>query len=123
MRRRVYVYFALTFVLGVAVGGAGVFSYGWHSGHWHRGLNRRGVVRRLTGQLKLSDPQVRQINQIMDDSEKKQDQLREQFQPQIEALREETRDRIRKILSPDQVARFNDIVRQYDERMRPRKRP
>jgi hypothetical protein len=123
MRRRVYVYFALTFVLGVAVGGAGVFSYGWHSGHWHRGLNRRGVVRRLTGQLKLSDPQVQQLNQIMDDSENKQDQLREQFRPQIEALREETRDRIRKILSPDQVARFNDIVRQYDERMRPRKRP
>jgi hypothetical protein len=124
MTRRVYVYFALTFFLGVVVGGGSVFYYGWHSGFLHRGFpSRRAVVRRLTRELNLSDAQAQQLGQIMDDAAKKHQQLQEQFRPQFHALHEETRDRIRKILNPDQVARFDEINRQFEQRMRQHMRP
>ena len=121
MTRRVYIYFALTFLLGVVVGGGGVFYYGWHSGFLRP--SRHGLVRRLTRELNLSDAQVQQLSQIMDDAEKKHRQLQEQVRPQFQALHEETRDRIRKILNPDQVARFDEINRQFEQRMRQRMRP
>ena len=81
------------------------------------------MVRRLTRELNLSDPQTQQLSQIMDDAEKKHQQLQEQFRPQFQALHEETRDRIRKILNPDQVVRFDEINRQFEQRTRQRMRP
>ncbi|PYU94471.1 MAG: hypothetical protein DMG25_06605 [Acidobacteria bacterium] len=124
MTRRAYVYFALTFLLGVVVGGGSVFYYGWHSGVLHRGApSRRGVVGRLTRELSLSDAQAQQLGQIMEDAEKKHQQLQERCRPQFQALHKETRDRIRKILNPDQVARFDEINRQFEQRMHQRIRP
>ena len=55
--------------------------------------------------------------------QKEPQQLQEQVRPQFQALHEETRDRIRKILNPDQVARFDEINRQFEQRMRQRMRP
>jgi hypothetical protein len=124
MTRRVYVYFALTFLLGVVVGGAGVFYYAWHWGHWRHGFSKERLVRRLSRDLKLSDEQVQQLNQIYDDSEKQYGQLQQQIQPQAQALRQQTTDRIRKILNPDQAAKFEEIVRRREEeRMRRRRGP
>ena len=59
MTRRAYLYLAVTFVLGLVVGGCGIFFYAWYSGHWHRELDRQRVVRRLTREMHLSETQVR----------------------------------------------------------------
>jgi hypothetical protein len=118
MTRRAYLYFAVTFVLGVVVGGCGVFFYAWYSGHWHRQFERQRVVRRLTRELRLSDPQVHQVDQILADTAKSYSELHKQVDPQFDAIRGQARDRIRQILAPEQVARFNEMVRQADERRR-----
>jgi Spy/CpxP family protein refolding chaperone len=118
MTRRAYLYFALTFLLGVIVGGVGVFYYTWHTGHWHRGFSRERVVRHLKRELNLTDAQVQQLNQIMDDAGAKHRQLQQQVEPQFQALHEETQNRIRQILNPDQLQKFNEIVRQREERAR-----
>src|SRR5947199_10833535 len=102
MTRRIYVYFALTFLLGAVVGGGSVFYYGWHSGVLHRGApSRRAVVRRLTRKLDLSDAQVQQPSQIMDNTEKKHRQLQEQCRQHFQPIHEENRDHIRKIINQD----------------------
>jgi len=118
MTRRAYLYFAVTFVLGVVVGGCGVFFYAWYSGHWHRQFERQRVVRRLTRELRLSDTQVHQLDQILADTAKSYSELHKQVDPQFDAIRGQARDRIRQILAPEQVARFNEMVRQADERRR-----
>jgi Spy/CpxP family protein refolding chaperone len=123
MTRRAYIYFALTFLLGVIVGGVGVFYYTWHTGHWHRGFSRERVVRHLKRELNLTDAQVQQLNQIMDDAGAKHRQLQQQVEPQFQALHEETQNRIRQILNPDQLQKFNEIVRQREERARQHKGP
>ena len=123
MTRRAYIYFALTFLLGVIVGGVGVFYYTWHTGHWHRGFSRERVVRHLKRELNLTDAQVQQLNQIMDDAGAKHRQLQQQVEPQFQVLHEDTQNRIRQILNPDQLQKFNEMVRQREERARQHKGP
>jgi len=120
MIRRAYLYFALTFILGVVVGGAGVLFYGWQTGHWHRGFNRDRMVQRMSRDLRLSDAQAEQLKRIMDESDQKLRELRKQTAPQFEAVRQESQDRIRQILSPEQLTRFNEQVRRFEERRKKR---
>lgn len=122
MTRRVYIYFIVTFLLGVIVGGAGMCFYGWHWGHWPGHPERRGFVRFMARELKLSAPQVTQLDQIMDESRRKYDAARERLEPEFDAIRKETDNRIRQILTPEQLVRFNDMVRRFEERRKPRPR-
>jgi Spy/CpxP family protein refolding chaperone len=118
MSRRAYVYFALTFLLGVIVGGACVYYYAWSTGHWRPPFSRRSFVSRLKGELDLSDTQVPQLEQILDGSTKKFRSAQQQADAQINAIREETRNSIRHILSPQQIQKFDELVRRWDERRR-----
>src|SRR5574340_1133973 len=116
MKGRVYLYFVLTFVLGIVIGGAGTFYYGWHTGRWRRGFSKQRVVNHLTQELGLSSSQAQQLSQIIDDSSKKYRQLRGQVDPQFQALHEDTDNRIRQILTPAQLDKFNALVQQHEAR-------
>jgi Spy/CpxP family protein refolding chaperone len=118
MKRRAYLYFLFTLLLGVVVGGTGVFFYAWYWGHWHRGGDRQHIVRYMTHELDLSSTQVQQLNQILDDTAKKYEALRNQVGPQFRAIREESHERIRKILTPQQLEKFNQMLRRREQRGR-----
>lgn len=121
MTRRVYLYFTVTFVLGVVLGGVGAYYFLWSSGRIaHRGFNKDRVLTHLKAELNLSATQVQQISQILDDGAQKIKDIQKQMDPQIQALHEENRNRIRKVLNPDQVKKFDELVRQIDERHRRR---
>jgi len=116
MSRRAYLYFALTFLLGVIVGGACVYYYAWSAGHWHRPFNRRSFVSRLKSDLDLSEKQVHELEQIVDDSTGKVQSAQQQADSQFNAIRQDTRNKIRQILSPQQTQEFDELVRRWDER-------
>jgi Spy/CpxP family protein refolding chaperone len=116
MSRRAYLYFASTFLLGVIVGGTCFYYYAWSTGHWHRPFSRGRFVSRLKGELNLSDTQVPQLEQIIDASTKESESAQRQADSQLNAIRQETRNRIRQILSPQQTQKFDELVRRWDER-------
>ena len=116
MSRRAYLYFALTFLLGAIVGGVCVYYYAWSTGHWHRPFSRQSFVSRLKGELNLSDTQVFQLEQILDGSTNEFRAAQQQADSQFNAIRQETRNRIRQILSPQQTHDFDELVRRWDER-------
>ncbi len=118
MTRRAYIYFIATFLLGIVVGGAATLFVAWNTGLWHRRPSKERIVRRLTRDLNLSPAQVEQLRGIMDDSEKKMQELRTQVGPQFDAIREDGHERIRKILNPGQLEKFNGLVRRHEERRR-----
>ena len=118
MSRRAYFYFALTFLLGVIIGGACTYYYGWHTGRWHRPFVRQNFVHRLQGELNLSDTQVQQLEQILDGSMSKFRSAQQQADAQLNAVRQETRAAIRQILTPQQNQQFDELVRRWDERHR-----
>jgi len=121
--RRVYIYFLLTLLLGIIAGGAGVFYYGWYSGHWGSSFDQKRIVRRMTRDLKLDAPQVEKLTAILADYAKSRKDLEQKNAPEFDALRQQTRDRVRQILNPDQLAKFNEHVRETDERMRKQRSP
>ena len=104
MTRRAYLYFTLTFLFGVVVGGAGTYYYAWHAGLWHRRFSKEGMVTHLTNELHLSDQQVQQLHQIIDDADKRHQQLQSQ-------------------VNADQAAKFDELERQAAERRRRRGPP
>jgi len=116
MSRRAYLYFVLTFLLGAVVGGVGVYYYAWSMGHWHRPFNRGSFVSRLKTDLKLTDAQVPQLEQILEGSTKEFQAAQQQADSQLNAIRQETRSKIRQILSPQQTQQFDEIMRRLDER-------
>ena len=118
MSRRAYLYFALTFLLGVIVGGTSVYYYAWNTGHWRRPFNRQNYVRRLKAELNLSDNQLTQLEQILDGTTKKFHSAQQQADAQLNAIRQEARAGIRQILSPEQTQKFDELVRRWDERRR-----
>lgn len=118
MTRRAYVYFVVTFILGVVVGASVVFFYAWNTGRWFRPFNRQVFIYRLKRDLRLSASQVGQLEQIMDDAGRKFAGVRQDNEARLDELRKETRDRIRQLLSPEQVQKFDDLSRRVDERRR-----
>ncbi|HEX5413386.1 MAG TPA: periplasmic heavy metal sensor [Terriglobia bacterium] len=118
MKRRAYVYFALVFALGIIIGAAGVYSYGWYSGHWRHGSNRHRVIDYLQRKLELSQAQTQQLQQILRSMDQKESELRDQVAPQFQAIREEARTETRKILNSQQLAKFNEMAKRWDANRR-----
>jgi Spy/CpxP family protein refolding chaperone len=123
MTRRVYIYFILTFLLGLTLGGAGTFFFTWYTGHWHMRFDPQRIVDHMRRDLKLSDNQVQQLRQIMDETDAKFKELRKQSSPAFDNIRHEMRDRIRRILTPEQIVKFDEIVRRHEAREKGRMGP
>lgn len=115
MTRRAYVYFVVTFLIGVAVGGAGVYYYGWSAGKWRHPWNEDAFIHNWSRQLNLTPTQVKEFRSIINGEITQRKAIDEQKRPQIEALRHQTGQRIRGILSPQQVTKFNEIIQRHRE--------
>ncbi len=110
MTRRAYLYFVVTFVIGVILGGVGLYTYAWNTGHWRRRWNEQAAIRSLRKQLDLSPPQVQELRSILDQTDVKYRALQEQARPGFEALHTQTDNRIRQILNPHQATEFDALV-------------
>ena len=115
MTRRAYLYFLLTFLLGAVVGCVGVYTYGWYTGQWRGKSSRHNVVEYLQRKLNLSDAQTQQLKQIVDEMKTKEQEVQQQVEPQFQAVREDARSRTRAILNPQQLQKFNEMVKRWDE--------
>lgn len=114
MTRRIYLYFILTILLGAVLGGAGIYYYIWHMGRLQRPFSKTRAIKHLTEELSLTNAQIQQLGPIFDESAAKMQDL----DKQVEALHQETRAHIRQVLTPEQVTKFDEYVRQIDARRR-----
>jgi hypothetical protein len=67
-------------------------------------------------QLHLSDAQRTQIQAILGESRQEADALRRELRPRLEKNLEATQDRIGALLSQEQHARFDELVRENGRR-------
>ncbi|MDD5544236.1 MAG: hypothetical protein PHX83_13785 [Acidobacteriia bacterium] len=110
----------LIFLLGTAVGALGyrilaqkgyVATMRSSSAPRHRDE----AVARFTRELGLSPEQAQQLNGILEQSETKFRELNRSFKPQADAIRAESRNRIRGILTAEQKPKFEEMLRKMDE--------
>lgn len=112
MTRRAYVYFVVTFIIGVLLGGLGVYTFAWNSGRWRRRWNESAALRDMQQRLDLSQRQVQQMRSILDHGIQENRELTQKLHPQYEAIHQRMDDLTRKILTPDQVKRFDEFLAQ-----------
>jgi Spy/CpxP family protein refolding chaperone len=73
-----------------------------------------------TRDLNLSTEQQTQIQTILNDTRARYSALHEKLDPEYEQVRQQGRERIRQILTPEQRPKFEDLLRQIDEDRRQR---
>lgn len=74
----------------------------------------------FTRDLNLTPDQQNQIQAILNDTRGKYAQLHEKLDPEYEQVRQQGRQHIRGVLTPEQLPKFEDLLRQMDEERRQR---
>jgi hypothetical protein len=83
----------------------------------------QGITGVLGNYLSLDAKQKEELNTIIGRSRERYRVLSQQFRPQYDAVRNETRQEIRRILRPDQEAKFDEFLRDMDQRHRAQQNP
>ena len=79
-------------------------------------------IDRLIKELQLNDDQVDTVKNILkEQSQKRQaifNEIRDQVKPKMEAIHEETKQRLSTVLDSDQLQRFEEFINKKHERMK-----
>ena len=108
----------VVFLLGALLGGVG--NHVWGERVWGKQIinsqpTRNEIVGVLTRDLQLTQDQQKQLGSIVDDTRAQWRTLYTTIEPQHEQIRQQSRDRIRAILTPDQKPKFEDFMHRIDE--------
>jgi hypothetical protein len=109
----------VVFLLGVLLGGVGNHLWGervWGGRPNPPGPPSRGqIVSELTRELQLTPDQQKQLGVIVDDTRAKIHAAYVPADAQREQLRQQGRERIRAILTPEQLPKFEAFMARIDE--------
>jgi Spy/CpxP family protein refolding chaperone len=108
----------VVFLLGALLGGVG--NHVWGERVWGKQIvntqpTRNEIVGELTRDLQLTPDQQKQLGSIVDDTRSQWRTLYTTIEPQHEQIRQQSRDRIRAILTPDQKPKFEEFMHRIDE--------
>jgi hypothetical protein len=87
------------------------------------------LVNKMTQKVGLTQPQQEQVRKILDETNDKYKDLRvnliepriKDVEPQFNAVRQESRDRIKALLTPEQLPKYQEMIEERD-RMREQER-
>jgi len=108
------------FLSGAVVGGLAVHVFGDRMGITSAAdpagqLSKRELLQQLTQQLTLTPDQRSQIEGIMNGTLAEYNRILSPLSPQLQQAREQGRERIRGVLTPDQLPKFDAFIHQLDE--------
>jgi Spy/CpxP family protein refolding chaperone len=122
--RKAFALVFVLFVLGVALGSVGTYLV------TTRVLAARPQTAQartpsqhmamFTRDLNLSTDQQSQIQAILSDTRAHYASLHEKLDPEYEQVRQQGREQIRQVLTPEQRPKFEELLRQMDEERRQR---
>jgi hypothetical protein len=116
-RKAVLLVFVL-FILGIALGSVGTYlvTTQVQAARPHASLshNYAGTVAMFTHGLGLSPDQEKQLEVIFTDMRDHYSALHAKLDPEYEQVRQDGRERVRQILTPEQRSKYEDLLRQID---------
>lgn len=115
------------FVIGFA---AGALSMNLYERFSSQGPDKDGsrhgsnyVLTKMDRNLDLSDEQEKEVGAILEEAKQQYNEIKKDMQPRIkeyeprlESVRLQSRDRIRAVLKPDQLPKFEEMVQENDRR-------
>jgi Spy/CpxP family protein refolding chaperone len=115
-RREAALLVVVVFVLGVLLGGVADHLFGARVfGNLTPPRTRDQLIGQLTSQLSLTPDQQGQLTTIVDDTRAQWRNLYAPLEPQHEQIRQQSRERIRAILTPEQRPKFEEFMQRLDE--------
>ncbi|MFH2063726.1 MAG: hypothetical protein ABIK15_00840 [Pseudomonadota bacterium] len=116
----------MVFILGAAAGSFGVIQYHQHRfGHIMEAPGEGPVMPfppkvmlprlldRLDQELNLTASQKKKIRIILEDAMNSFETFRAEYHPQMIAIKEKADARIKALLQPDQIGKFNDMTKRF----------
>ena len=124
MRRTTGLAFAFFLAAGVAGAALGVAGDRWllRERLERQWMDQRAMRARLADDLGLDDVQRAQLDSVLDDRNRLNDSLLAPVRPSLDSLGAATRQRIRLLLTPEQQATYDQMLRERDEARRQEKR-
>ena len=106
----------LVFVLGIALGSVGTYvvSTRVQAARPQAGRNPANTMAIFTRDLNLSPEQQKQIEAILNDTRARYAEIRKRADPEYEKVRQESRERIRQVLTPEQGPKFEELLLRID---------
>jgi Spy/CpxP family protein refolding chaperone len=127
MTRKIVFYFLLVFASGAVVGALGYRTYNPPTartinapappGEW-----RKQYMEESKARLDLSDDQVSKLKVIMDETDARFRQARELENQEIRQIRDEHIERVRMILTPEQLPKYEKLHTEREERAKQQKK-
>ena len=119
-RREAAVLFFLVFLLGGVLGGVGIHL--WGARVWGEKpaappakVTRQQIVVESTRELQLTPDQAKQLATILENTHNRWQALYAPLDAQKEQIRQEGRAQVRAMLNQEQLAKFDQNIKQYDE--------
>jgi Spy/CpxP family protein refolding chaperone len=79
---------------------------------------RMEVLRRVERELDLTPPQRAEVDRIISASQERTKKLMEPITPQLHAELQQTKDAVRAVLTPEQQPRFDELLKQQQQKPR-----
>ena len=120
VRQKATVWLAIVFLLGLALGAVVGHTFSHHSyaaGRTAISPEARRAQKReqLTREVGLTPDQQKQILAILDEAQGEYKAVHDVMDPQIEAIRGKTRDKMRALMTPEQKPKLEEFLRKLDE--------
>jgi Spy/CpxP family protein refolding chaperone len=106
----------LVFVLGIALGAVGTYVVSTRvlAAHSSGGRASANTMALFTKDLNLTSDQQKQIEAILGDTRARYAEIHKRDDPEYEKARQEGRDRIRQVLTPEQGLKFEELLLKMD---------
>jgi Spy/CpxP family protein refolding chaperone len=112
----------VVFALGIALGSVATYTVTSRvlAAHAQPSLahDPAGTVAIFTRDLNLTPDQRKQLEAIFNDTRAKYAALHEKLDPEYEQVRQQGRDKIRQMLTPEQRPKLEELLRRIDEQRR-----
>jgi Spy/CpxP family protein refolding chaperone len=119
--RKAGLWVGVVFLLGAALGGTIGYSYGHHlvsaaSTPMPEPVRRAHRVEQLTQLLNLTSTQSQQVDAILLQRHTEAKAIHDQTDAQLDQVHQKGRDQIRAILTPEQKPKFEEFLRDLDQK-------
>ena len=120
IRQKATLWLASVFVLGAALGGVLGYAFA-HRSYAAEPSGMTGEARRaqkreqLKSDVGLTPDQQQQVVAILDQAQVEYKVVHDVMEPQIDAIRQKNRDKIRALMTPEQKPKLEEFLRKLDD--------
>src|SRR5208282_6440144 len=116
LERKASLLVVVVFALGAALGGVG--THYWEARAYGTRVivpTHTELVKQLTDQLSLTPDQQKQVSAITEEVRNHLRSIQDQQKPDLDAVRNDGRKRIRALLTSEQQPKYDEFIRHLDE--------